>query len=342
MHFVVHSQILPSAMLFPTLWRSYSKSTRIVVAALLIVSFQTLIFRVVALNRMAEPMPLKTITVPFLQLVPRYAIFYPWVFITSIFAETSLIGFFVSLVVLASGTSYVEKFWGTREVLKFILLIGSITNLVTVMVSIISNILREDVKGMDLPSGGGLSYYFGFLIVLKQLIPEHNVVLFQGLMNFRIKHASFVTLVVMMVASLLTKSIYPAVPSITSFLVSYNYLRFFQSLSSDPLLPITSVNGDPSSSTVIRGDASDAFQFVELFPSASKPFLAPVFNAIYDVSVWISIVTPFNDDAVEHSNLRAQKRSERANQANRLIANSVAERRRQVALQVIEDRVSRT
>lgn len=301
-----------------------------------------MVLKISAVGNVDEQRPLKEITVPYLQLVPRYAIFYPWVFVTSIFAEVSILGFFLSLVALFTGTSYVEKFWGSKEVLRFIVLIGSITNLSTVIVAIISNIIRDDVKGMDLPSGGGISYYLGFLIVLKQLIPEHHVVLFQGLINFRIKHMPFVTLVILILVSLLTKSIYPAVPSVTSFFVSYNYLRFYQSFASDPLLPITSVSGDAGNATLVRGDASDAFQLVEFFPSAAKPYLAPVINGIYDISVFLGLVSPLDDEAVENSNLRAQKMSERVSQADKLIANSVAERRRQVALQVIEDRISRS
>ncbi|KAK6464791.1 eukaryotic integral membrane protein-domain-containing protein [Scheffersomyces coipomensis] len=280
--------------------------------------------------------------VPYLQLIPRSTVYYPWVIVTSIFAEVSILSFGFSILVLSISTRYVEKFWGWKEVVKFVLIIGFITNFITVIFAIISNIARNDVEGMDLPLGGGISYYFGFLVVFKQLIPEHNIVLFQGLVNVRVKHLPFALLSLVIVWSLLiSRSLYPAIPSLGSFITSYTYLRFFQSFLTDPLLPITTANGDNSNSSLITGDASDTFQLVEFFPSITKPYLSIVFDRIYEISVLLGLITPFNDESVEQSNLRAQKRQEQANQSQKSVANSVAERRRQVALQVIEDRINK-
>lgn len=330
-------------MALPTLWRSTAKSTRISLAALIVTSSVVLVLKVHNLNKLEEPTKLHDITIPYIQLIPRHAITHPWVFVTSIFAEITILSYLVSATVLFFATNYIEKFWGYKEVLKFIVLVGSLTNLTTVMVAIVSNIFRNDVRGMDQPLGGGISYFFGFLVVLKQIIPEHNVVLFQGLINFRVKHIPFILLVIVSLWSLvISRSLYPAVPSVVSFFVSYNYLRFYQTFATDPLLPVTSVSGDQSNATITSGDASDAFLLVEFFPSAIKGPTSVVVNLVYDVSVLLGIVTPFNDEAVEQSNLRAQKISEQVSKANRLIANSVAERRRQVALQVIEDRVGQS
>ncbi|OBA20341.1 DUF1751-domain-containing protein [Metschnikowia bicuspidata var. bicuspidata NRRL YB-4993] len=322
------------------LWRSTPKLTRAVALALFWTSVTILIVKVKYLQNPDEQRALHDIVIPYIQLVPRYAIFYPWVFVTAIFAEISVISFLLAFGVLYVSTGYVEKFWGHREVLKFIVIVGAITNLSTVVITIVSNIFRGDVLGMDKPLGGGVSYYFGFLVVFKQLIPEHNVVLFQGLVNFRVKHLPFLLLIIVSVWSAAARTLYPVLPSVLSFFVAYNYLRFHQSFFADPLLPITSASGESSSTYFVSGDASDAFQLVEFFPSACKPYLGPVINSIYDVCVLLGIVTPFNDDAVEQSNMRVQKLSELVNQANNLLANSVAERRRQVALQVIEDRTS--
>lgn len=310
--------------------------------ALLVTSLSILLIKIYVVQLTGSQSRLLEMIVPQIQLVPRYAIYYPWVFITAIFAEVSLLTFLASLVILYVATSYVEKFWGFKEVVKFILIVGAMTNLSTVLVAIISNIFRGDVLGMDKPLGGGISYYFGFLVVLKQLIPEHSVVLFQGLVNFRVKHLPFMLLLLVSVWSAVTQSLYPFVPSMFSFFVSYNYLRFVQAFFEDPILPVTSANGDQTHSVFIRGDASDAFQLVEFFPSITKPYLSVVINAIFNAFVLIGVVHPFNDEVIEQSNLRAQKLSEQASQTNKLIANSVAERRRQVALQVIEDRIGRT
>lgn len=276
------------------------------------------------------------IQVPYLQLIPRYTIFYPWAVITAIFAEITVFSLIVSGSVLTIATRYIEKFWGFKEVIKFVTLVGSITNFATVLITIISNIVREDALGMDKPLGGGISYYFGFLVVLKQLIPEHNLVLFQGLLNCRVKHLPFICLTVVFFWSLIiTRSLYPVLPSIESFLISFTYLRFFQSFAAEPLLPIASND----SGTIVKGDASDVFKLVEFFPNISKPYLSVVFDKGYELAVLVGLITPFNEDSIEQGNARAQKRLEQINQTQKSIANSVAERRRQVALQVIEDRI---
>lgn len=282
------------------------------------------------------------IQVPYLQLIPRFTIYRPWVLITSIFAEISLFSFLVSAFVLALATKYVERFWGYKEVIKFVLIVGTCTNLFTVLFTIVSNLMRSDILGMNKPLGGGISYYFGFLVVLKQLIPEHNIILFKGLINFRVKHLPFILLCAVTCWSvLLSRSLYPAVPSLGSFFISYIYLRFFQRYMSDPLLPVSMTGNELDAATFLRGDASDAFKLSEFFPNVFKPYLSVLFDVIYDIGIFFGLITPFNDDSIQQSNIRAQKRLEHISQAHRIVANSVAERRRQVALQVIEDRINK-
>ncbi|CAI5758960.1 unnamed protein product [Candida verbasci] len=310
------------------------KSTRILLGILTFISGLSFILKYQQyryLTTSSNPINFHDVKIPFLQLIPKSTIYNPWVLVTSIFAEITIISYLLSFSILFISSKFVERFWGYIEVLKFILIVGSITNLITVIIAIISNIVREDVKNMNNPLGGGISYYFGFLVVFKQLIPEHNIVLFQGLINFRIKHVPFALLIILTIWSLIiSQSLYPAIPSIFSFFVSFIYLRFFQQLNVEAILP----GGDNS---ILIGDASDTFQLVEFFPQLLKPYLIPIFNEIYEVAVLLGIITSFNDEIVEQSNLRAQKRQE---QTSKAVNKSVAERRRQVALQVIEDRIN--
>lgn len=329
--------------------------SKVLIAALTIVS--TLVFLIklnhFRLNPEDQDTKFHDILVPYLQLIPRTTIFYPWVLLTAIFAEISVFLYITSFAILLQSTRYVEKFWGFNEVLKFVFVVGGVTNLWTVLVTITCNVIRgESAFSMDIPLGGGILYYFGFLVVLKQLIPEHNVVLFQGVINFRIKHLPFIFLIVVLLVSLIiTQSLYPFVPSIGSFVISYSYLRFYQTIITDPLLPITTANANAESgsssgasasgASLITGDASDAFRLVEFFPEISKPYLLPVFDMIYEIGCLLGVITPFNDDLIEQSNMRAAKRLEQASHALKSVANSVAERRRQVALQMIEERISK-
>ncbi|KAI5903483.1 Transmembrane protein [Candida parapsilosis] len=263
----------------------------------------------------SEELNFHDILVPFIQLIPSTTLFNPWVLISAIFAEISVISFIFSFVVLFVGSRFVERFWGRMEVIKFVLVVGGVTNLITVLVAIISNLIREDAKNMNTPLGGGL-------------------------VNFRVKHLPFALLIILgLWSAIVSQSSYPAVPSTVSFFASFIYLRFFQALNTEPILPVA--NNDSSTGSVLIGDASDTFQLVEFFPAVTKPYVGPVFNQIYELSVLLGIVTPFNDETVQQSNTRAQKRSEQVGQSNKSIASSVAERRRQIALQVIEDRINK-
>lgn len=114
-----------------------------------------------------EPIKFHDVRIPFIQLIPRSTIFNPWVLVLAIFAEISIFTFILSATILYVGSKFTERFWGYLEVIKFILIIGTITNLFTIVLAIISNIIREDAKNMDQPLGGGISYYFAFLVVLS-------------------------------------------------------------------------------------------------------------------------------------------------------------------------------
>lgn len=281
---------------------------------------------------------------PSLQLIPRYTILCPWTVLTLIFAEILIIGFIASSVILYVATTYVERFWGPNEVIKFVVVVGTITNTISVIFTIIFSVFERDSEQLDKPLGGGITYVFGFLVVLKQLIPEHNILLFQGLINFRIKHLPFVMLVLVSLWSgLINRLLYPALPSWESFFVSYIYLRFFQAIYTDPFLPVTTASGDDDTTggTIMKGDASDTFVLVDFFPVVSRRYLAIVFDRFYALGVKIRIVTAFDQESVEQSNLRAQKRQEQVSNPPKTMANSVAERRRQMALQVIEDRINK-
>lgn len=318
---------------------SVPNSTRILVGSLTLITSLIFLIKLSHYRQAIDPhLKFHDLQVPYLQLIPRYTIFYPWAIVTAIFAEISVVAYVFSATILVVSSRYIERFWGFKEVVKFVVVVGSITNFCTVLITIVSNIVRQDGLGMDKPLGGGISYYFGFLVVLKQLIPEHNIVLFQGLLNFRVKNLPFVFVVVMLVWSLfISRSLYPFVPSLESFTISFTYLRFYQTFALDPILPLSM----DDSGNIVRGDASDSFKFVEFFPNITKPYLGVMFDKLYEICVLLGIVVPFNDESIDQGNRRAQKRLEQINQTQKSVASSVAERRRQVALQVIEDRIVR-
>ena len=81
------------------------------------------------------------------------------------------------------------------------------------------------------------------------------------------------------------------------------------------------------------GDASDTFQLIYFFPDLIKPILRPFFNFIYNVVVVkFKVIKPFHDIDIDIGNTIAESRG-----AKKIM--TVEERRRQLALQVLEERM---
>ncbi|OWB56385.1 hypothetical protein B5S28_g2285 [[Candida] boidinii] len=327
-----------------------------------------------------------------LQLVPIDSIFKPWVYITSSFLETTSIDFLLGLIVLYFGSKYCESIWnysgsiGTNskifsESIWFLIVVAIFSNITSVLI----NILFVDIFGLNpnvlsIPLNYGLlTLLMAFVVVLKQQSPEHSIKLFNGFLKLRIKQLPLLLLILSLTISLLiTKSLFPYIPIANSFYISWFYLRYIQVNSLSELLPTSessssgeNTNGDDasrnisnsSSNSIVRGDASDTFAFIQFFPDFIKPYLKPICRFFYHSSVFLGIIKGFNDDDIESSNLRSIKRFNSRNvsgidTASNLFsalsftsnqsqnkpntdenAKDVAERRRQFALKVLEERV---
>ncbi|GAV28999.1 hypothetical protein PMKS-002478 [Pichia membranifaciens] len=101
-----------------------------------------------------------------------------------------------------------------------------------------------------------------------------------------------------------------------------------------------------SVNTASRGDPSDTFALVEFFPDLVKPYAKPVFDGIYQLSVLLGLVRPWNDEEVDIGNIRSTFRVSGTQGFNISKATSgdpvssdIDERRRQVALKVLEQSV---
>ncbi|ONH72123.1 Rhomboid-like protein 19 [Pichia kudriavzevii] len=120
------------------------------------------------------------------------------------------------------------------------------------------------------------------------------------------------------------------------------------------ILPVS--GGSSLNSDTIRGDPSDTFALVEFFPDVLKPTLRPLFEGFYQLSVLLGIVRPWNDDDVDIGNLRSNLRVSGPSLANKRTNSStfmnttgnsknlksetddeIAERRKQIALKVLEE-----
>ena len=85
------------------------------------------------------------------------------------------------------------------------------------------------------PIQGLVALEAGFLVALKQLVPEHTVSLFKGIIRVRIKHFPAIFVLANMISGPLLGTDTAFWLSLTGFVVSWVYLRFFRiSSSSSP------------------------------------------------------------------------------------------------------------
>ena len=68
---------------------------------------------------------------PYIVLVPNVSIFYPWVYITSVFVEQNVVTLLIAGATILYGGKYLERAWGSREFGKFLLVVILVPNLVT-------------------------------------------------------------------------------------------------------------------------------------------------------------------------------------------------------------------
>jgi hypothetical protein len=97
---------------------------------------------------------------------------------------------------------------------------------------------------------GGVALQAGFLVALKQLVPEHNVTLFKGIIKIRVKHFPSLFLLVNSLSGLIFGTDVAAVLAWLGFLSSWTYLRFYKRS-----FPDLGSNQAPS----LKGDASEIF-----------------------------------------------------------------------------------
>ncbi|KAH3665768.1 hypothetical protein OGAPHI_003956 [Ogataea philodendri] len=278
------------------------------------------------------------IIVPILQLVPSQSIFYPWTFVTESFVEWSILTYALSVVVLYFGINFLEKHWNVNnesrvfsETVYFIIIVATVTNITTVLIEITVHMLSLSSSELTVPLKNGIfSLIMSFVVVLKQLTPEHNVKVFKTF-SIRLRQLPFIVLSATLFVSIVTRSLKPVVPMFNNFYVSWFYLRYYQINTINDLLPSN------SSRSTVRGDASDTFAFIQFFPVAAHRVLKPISRTTYHTAALIGLIRPFNDDDIESGNLRTIKR---LNTASTTVTSEIADRRRQVALQVLGERVN--
>ncbi|KAL6239094.1 hypothetical protein BDW75DRAFT_199580 [Aspergillus navahoensis] len=311
--------------------------------------------------------------VPYLTLVPSQFIFYPWTLLTATFVEQNIFTVLLNLATFFYGGKYLERAWGSREFTKFILTIALVPNAVIVPCYLFWAAIRGDsgsgagsrpgngyalfsssssdeacTTACSFPTDsvlpsvtqicGGISIQASFLVAFKQLVPEHTVTVFKGLVKMRVKHFPAVFLLLNTLSGIILGTHVAATLAWFGLITSWAYLRFFKR---QPDLTGTSTDG-----LGIKGDASETFAFKCLFPDAIQPPIGFVSDAIYSFLVSLKICTPFSAEEIASGNQQALARGEAglpnllSNRGGRSMAKrEEAERRRAIALKALDQRL---
>lgn len=111
-------------------------------------------------------------------------------------------------------------------------------------------------------------------------------------------------------------------------ITTYVYLRFFRYQKD-----ITT--GENS----IRGDASETFAFATFFPTAVQAPVGRVCDQIYLIACRLKLISSFSDESVSVGNEQAAARRDSILPTSTNNAYAAAERRRQLALQALDERL---
>jgi len=191
--------------------------------------------------------------------------FYVWNLITSGYYENSLINLGFHVVALLLFGKYLEPIWGSREFLKFIILVNALCGVATFFFMVFLYLVsRSEVLWFKIVLCGFSSVLAGFTVAMKQMVPEQEIKLLFAI-SVRVKSLPLILLLVQVAFFTL------GFPSETlpfmffGIFISWIYLRFFQ------------VKMD----TV--GDHSEAFSFASFFPEPIQPAMTILSNIIFNL-----------------------------------------------------------
>lgn len=314
--------------------------TRIILILLLAFSFLYTLGRYRKLPSISNPRDKTIPLVPYLTVVPAYVIYYPWTLLSATFVERTVVSLLVNGVNIFFGGKYLERAWGSKEFGKVVLVASVVPNVVAVLTYITWSWIGGSARGVSQVSGG-VALQAAFLVAFKQLVPEHTVAIFNGLVRMRVKHFPAVFLLVNTVSGLLLGTDTAAIFAWVGLVTTWTYLRFYKR---QPDLSSTST-GDQG----LKGDASETFAFAAFFPDRIQPPIALVCDQIYILLTNMRICTPFSDEDIESGNQQAAARGEAGlpnllNNGGRTGRGTgrreEAERRRALALQALDQRLN--
>ncbi|ETI27814.1 hypothetical protein G647_00263 [Cladophialophora carrionii CBS 160.54] len=278
-------------------------------------------------------------TVPYLALVPSQCIWYPWTFLSATFVEQNILTLLVNGINIFFGGKYLERAWGSRGFVYVILMSSVIPNLIMVVTYITWAALSGNPERALTPITGGISTQAAFLVAFKQLVPEHTVSIYKGMIKMRVKHFPAVFLALNTLSGLILGTDVALFLAWYGLITTWTYLRFYKRQPD--------ISGSTTDGQGLKGDASETFAFATFFPDVVQPPIAAFCNQIYILLCNLKLCTPFSDEEIASGNEQAAARGEaglpsfnKARGARGISKREEAERRRALALKALDERLN--
>eukprot|EP00262_Sarcandra_glabra_P021434 TRINITY_DN909_c0_g1_i1.p1 TRINITY_DN909_c0_g1~~TRINITY_DN909_c0_g1_i1.p1 ORF type:complete len:315 (+),score=46.79 TRINITY_DN909_c0_g1_i1:84-1028(+) len=203
--------------------------------------------------------------VSYLALIPARTIPFAWNLITAGYIEQSLFGVAIGTLGLLFIGKLLEPIWGSREFLKFIIVINFLTSICVFTTAIAFYYITRQESYLYTPISGFHGVLSGFLVGIKQIIPDQELPLF-SLLKIKAKWMPSLVVLIPIVISFFTAESESYLPTlIFGTYMSWIYLRYLQR----------------KPETNLRGDPSDEFSFSSFFPEFLRPVLDPI-ASIFD------------------------------------------------------------
>jgi len=284
----------------------------------------------------SQPTPL----VPYLALVPSVCIFYPWTLLSASFVEQNVVTLLINSANIFFGGKYLERAWGSRAFAMVVVVAALVPNLIIVPTYILWGAVMGNTTRAQTPITGGITLQAAFLVAFKQLVPEHSVSVYKGVVKIRVKHFPAIFLVLNTLGGILLGTDTALLLAWYGLVTTWVYLRFHKW---QPDVSGSSTGGEGS-----KGDASETFAFATFFPNALQPPIARACDQIFTLLCSVGICRPFSDEAVASGNEQAAARGENGlpnimsegRSARAMGKREEAERRRALALKALDQRLA--
>ncbi|XP_002738252.1 transmembrane protein 115-like [Saccoglossus kowalevskii] len=256
-----------------------------------------------------------------LAITPGFVIppnFRIWTYITHGFLETHIWNVVTDIITLIACGKLIEPLWGALEMLLFCFIVNIGVGLTSAVWYLMIYVATSNIDYLFQVHIHGLAGYIaGITVALKQTMGDYDVIN-TSLLKMRVKHISLwlVLWSILLFATGFSSGVYPLM-TCTGIIVSWVYLRFYQKQS------------DGS-----RGDMSDTFTFATFFPEKCQPPIAILANTVHSglVKARLCKKQVRKYDVGAPSSITISLPGSDANDA---------ERRRQLALRALNERLSR-